>query len=71
MRVGRPKFDDKSVAYLITAEVWLELSSQNFQSGALSDTVSPYETEDLARSRSGETVELEGIGGVSMSDCGC
>jgi len=68
MRAGRQTPEERDRAHIITAKVWFELSSQNFEGGTLSNTVSPYKAEDLARSRGGETVELEGIGGVSVCD---
>jgi hypothetical protein len=57
------------MAHIITAKVRLKLSSENFEGGTFSNTVSPYKTEDLTRPRGGETMELERIGGVSMGDC--
>jgi hypothetical protein len=55
-------------AYIVTAKVRFELSGKDFKGGTLPNTISPDKAEDLARSGGGETVELEGIGGVSVGD---
>jgi len=57
-------------AYIVTTKVRFEFSGEDFKGGTLSDTIGPDKAEDLARSGSGETMELEGIGGVSVGDCG-
>jgi hypothetical protein len=57
-------------AYIVTAKVRFELSGKDFKGGTLSNTISPNKAEDLARSGGGETVKLEGIGCVSVRDCG-
>jgi hypothetical protein len=57
-------------AYIVTAKVRFEFSGKDFEGGTLSNTISPDKAEDLARSGGGETMELEGIGGVSVGDCG-
>jgi hypothetical protein len=66
---GKP-FEERDRTHIITAKVWFELSSQNLEGRALPNTVGPYKTEDLARSGGRETVELEGISGVSVGDSG-
>lgn len=51
-----------------SAQIWLELSTENLQGRALANTVRTDETEYLAGSGRGKTVELETVGGVSMGD---
>ena len=51
-----------------TAQVWLQLSGENFERSGLSDTVGSNKTKDLARSWHRKTVKLEGVGGVSVGD---
>ena len=53
---------------VITAEVRLELSSKDLQSGTLSDTVRADETEDLAWPWRRQTVELERVCSVAVGD---
>ncbi len=50
-------------------KVRFELPGKDFESSAFSYTIGPDKAKNLAWSRSGETVELEGIGGVSVCDC--
>ena len=69
MRVGKRKPRRRVRAYIVTAKIRFEFSSKDFEGGTLSNTISPDEAEDLARSGSGEAMELEGIGGVSVGDC--
>jgi hypothetical protein len=57
-------------AYIVTTKIRFEFSGENFEGGTLSNTISPDKAEDLARSGGGETVEFEGIGGVSVGDSG-
>ena len=70
MRVGKRNLRRKVRAYIVTAEVRFEFSGKDFKGGTLSNTISPDQAEDLARSGSRETMELEGIGSVSVGDCG-
>lgn len=51
-----------------TAQVWLQLSGENFERSGLSDTVGSNEAKDLARSWHRQTVKLERVGGVSVGD---
>ena len=51
-----------------TAQVWLQLSGENFERSGLSDTVGSNKTKHLARSWHRKTVKLEGVGGVSVGD---
>ncbi len=68
MRVGRPAYE-KVRAHIVTTKVRFELPGKDFESSAFSYTIGPDKAKNLAWSRSGETVELEGIGGVSVCDC--
>ena len=63
-------FDDILPVWWVveTAQVWLQLSGENLERSGLSDTVSSDETQDLSRSWHRQTVKLEGVGGVSVSD---
>ena len=54
------------MTYIVATKVRLQLSSKNLQSGALSNTVGTDESEHLTRARSGQTVKLEGVCGVTM-----
>lgn len=51
-----------------TAQVWLQLSGENFERSGLSDTVGSNKTKDLARSWHRQTVKLERVGRVSVGD---
>lgn len=53
---------------LEASKVGLQLASQNLECGTLSDTVGTNQTEDLAGSGHGKTVQLEAVGGVTMCD---
>jgi hypothetical protein len=53
---------------IVTTQVRLELSGENFQSSTLANTVGSDKTEDLTRSRHGKTVELEAVGAISMGN---
>ena len=53
---------------IVSAQVWLELATQDLEGGTLADTVRSDETEDLARAGHGKPVELEGIGAITMGD---
>ena len=53
---------------LEAAKVGLQLSGQNLQCGTLSDTVGTNQTQDLARTGHGKTVQLEAVGGVTVGD---
>ena len=55
---------------IITAQIWLELSTENLQRSRLSDTVGSNKTQDLAWSWHGKTMELEAVGGITVSDLG-
>lgn len=55
---------------VVSTEIWLELAGEDFESGGFTDTVGSDQTEDLARSWSGQTVEFECVGGVSVGDMG-
>lgn len=48
------------------AQVGLELSRENLESGALADTVGADESEDLSRTRQGKPVQLERVGAVPV-----
>lgn len=52
----------------MSAQVGLELSAENLQSGTLSNTVCSDQTENLAGSGHGQTVQLETVGSISMGD---
>jgi hypothetical protein len=53
---------------VIASKVRLELSGQDLESGTLSDTVGSYQAEHLAWTRSWQSMELERVGGVTVSD---
>lgn len=53
---------------LEASKVGLQLAGQNLKCGTLSDTVGTNQTEDLARSGHGQTVQLEAVGGVTVCD---
>lgn len=53
---------------VVAAEVGLQLAAQNLQGSTLSGTVTTNETQDLTRSGHGQSVELEAVGRVTMSD---
>ena len=53
---------------VVSSQVGLELSCQDLQCRRLSDTVGSYQTQDLTRSRSGKTMQLERVGGITMGD---
>jgi hypothetical protein len=55
---------------VIATQIRLLLSRQDLERRRLSDTVRADETEDLTRTRRGETVQLEGVCGVTMGDLG-
>lgn len=55
-------------AHIVAAQVRLQLAGKDFERGTLSNTVRTYESEDLTGTGSGKTMELEGVGGVTMSD---
>lgn len=55
---------------VIATQVGLELSAQNLQRRTLSDTVCADQTQDLARTGHGQSVELEAVGRVSVGDLG-
>lgn len=49
-------------------QVWLHFTSQNLQSGRLANTVCTNQTQHLARTRTRQTMELERVGRVTVSD---
>jgi hypothetical protein len=49
-------------------QVGLHLTSQNLQGSRLSDTVGTDQTKNLTRTRTGKTMELERVGGITVSD---
>lgn len=55
---------------VIPAQVRLELATQDFQRGTLSNTVGSDETKNLTRTGHGQTVQLETIGRVTVGDLG-
>ena len=54
------------MTHIVTTKVGLQLPSKNLESCTLSDTVGTDESEHLTRARSGQTVKLEGVCGVTM-----
>lgn len=52
----------------MAAQVGLELSAKNFQSGTLADTVGSNETKHLAGSRHRQAMELEAVGAIAVCD---
>lgn len=55
---------------VISSEVRLELARHDFESGRFTDTVGTDETENLAGTGSGESVEFKSVGGVSVGYVG-
>jgi hypothetical protein len=55
---------------VIPSKVGLQLAREDFECGALANTVGSNKTEHLTRSWCRETVKLEGVGGVAMRDFG-
>lgn len=53
---------------VISSKVRLEFPRHDFEGGRFTDTVGTDETEDLAGTRCGESVEFESVGGVSMGN---
>lgn len=51
-------------------KIGFQFSTQDLQRRTLSNTVRSDQTEYLTRSRCRETMKLEGVGRVSMSDLG-
>ena len=51
-----------------SSEVGLELAAEDLESRALANTVGSDETEDIARPRHGQAMELEAVGRVTMRD---
>lgn len=58
----------QAATHVIAAEVRLQLSSKDLQRGTLADTVGTNKPKYLTRARSGETVELESVGGITVCD---
>ena len=54
------------MTYIVATKVRLQLSRKYLEGGTLSDTVGTDESEHLTRARSGQTVKLEGVCGVTM-----
>lgn len=55
---------------VIPAQVWLELSTEDLERCTLADAVSSNQSKYLSRSWRGQSVELEAVGRVSVSDLG-
>ena len=55
-------------AYVVSSKIRFELSGQNLQRRALSDTVSSHKTKHLTRSWGRESMQFERIGGITMGD---
>jgi len=53
---------------VISSQVGLELSCQDLECGRLSDTVGTDQTQNLTGSGHGETMQLERVGRVTVSD---
>lgn len=53
---------------VISAQVGLELATENLQRGTLTDTVCSNKTEDLTGTGHRKTVELEAVGRVTVGD---
>lgn len=53
---------------VVSAQVGLELPAENLEGSTLADTVGSNQTQDLSRTGHGKTVELEGIGAISVGD---
>jgi hypothetical protein len=55
---------------VIPAQVWLELSTEDLERCTLADAVRSHQAKHLSRSWRGQSVELEAVGRVSVSDLG-
>lgn len=55
---------------VVLAQVGLELSTEDLEGGTLADTVGSNETENLTGAGCGQTVQLERVGRVAVSDLG-
>jgi len=55
---------------VISSQVGLQLSTQDFESCALSNTVGAHQTQNLSWARGRQAMELEAVGRVSMGDLG-
>jgi hypothetical protein len=53
---------------IVSSQIWLLLSGQDLEGCGLSDTVDSDQSENLTRSRCWQSMELEGVGRVSVSD---
>jgi hypothetical protein len=53
---------------VISPQVWLQLATQNLQCRALADTVCADEPEHLSWAWHGQSMQLEAVGRVSMSN---
>ena len=51
-----------------TSKIRLELAGENLKSCGFADTVGSDETKNLPWTRSGQSVELEGVCAVSVGD---
>ena len=51
---------------IVLAEVGLHLAGENFERGALANSIGSDETKDLTGAGHGKTVELEGVGTVPV-----
>lgn len=57
-------------AYIVSAQVGLEFSSEDFEGRTLSDTISSHKAKNLPGSRSGKPVKLESVGSISVGNLG-
>lgn len=56
------------LAHIVSAQVGLEFSSENFKCCALSDAIRSDEAKNLPRSGSGKPMELESVGSIPVGD---
>lgn len=52
----------------MTSQIGLQLSAQNLQRRAFSDTVGSHQSKNLARSRGRQPMELEAVGAIAMGN---
>jgi len=53
-----------------SSQIWLQLSTQDLESRALSNTVRSHQTKNLTWTGRGQSMELETVGRVSVRDLG-
>jgi hypothetical protein len=53
---------------IVPAQVGLQLATENLQSCTLSDTIRADQSQNLARTGHGQSMQLEAVGRVSMRD---